>query len=533
MKIKKNTLVYLLVFVAFLAIPLALVTYKLTVLNYKMSDLIPAVSYNIDINMTVDGHGDDIEIRTFLPKSDTRQKITEETHISGGFEFDVRSDHLNRLAIWRAAAVQGKQSIRYSFVVQAQSVRFEIPDDLRVAKSYPESLNVYLQSEPGVPVHDPLIHEAIDKVLPSRDLPVLEILTRIHRYLQDELKNKNFSGYTDALTAYKLGEASCNGKGRLFVAMARTLNIPARSVSGLIMKAGDKRVSHQWVEIYINGYWVPFDTINDHFAKLPANFLTLYYGDKVLFHHSSNVNFKYMFSMSKKLVAKASLRENLDDSILNIANVYQAFEDIGISQNLLKIILMIPIGALVTVIFRNVIGLETFGTFLPALIASAARDTGLLWGSVGFVLVIVLTALIRRAMDGLQLLHSPKMAILLTVVVMIIFAATVISTNFGLTQLAHVSLFPIAILAITAERFAIFEQEHGLLKASKVTVATLVVVAAAYTVMESQFLQSMFLAFPELLFVLIALNLWLGRWIGMRVTEFFRFRKVIWQEAKA
>ncbi|MDQ6978192.1 MAG: 7TM domain-containing protein, partial [Ghiorsea sp.] len=286
------------------------------------------------------------------------------------------------------------------------------------------------------------------------------------------------------------------------------------------------------VEVYINGYWVPFDTINNHFAELPANFLTLYYGDKVLFYHSSNVNFKYMFSMTKKLVAKASLRENLDDSILNIANVYQAFEGVGISQNLLKIILMIPIGALVTVIFRNVIGLETFGTFLPALIASAARDTGLFWGSVGFVLVIVLTALVRRGMDWLQLLHSPKMAILLTVVVMIILGATVVSTNLGLNQLAHLSLFPIAILAITAERFSIFEAEHGLWKAFKVTLATLVVVAAAYTVMESQFLQSMFLAFPELLFVLIALNLWLGRWIGMRVTEFFRFRKLIWKEAK-
>ena len=115
---------------------------------------------------------------------------------------------------------------------------------------------------------------------------------------------------------------------------------------------------------------------------------------------------------------------------------------------------------------------------------------------------------------------------------MIILGATVVSTNLGLNQLAHLSLFPIAILAITAERFSIFEAEHGLLKALKVTAATFVVVAAAYTVMESQFLQSMFLAFPELLFVLIALNLWLGRWIGMRVTEFFRFRKLIWKEAK-
>jgi len=510
---------------------MGLIGYKLLVLDYKMVDLIPATSYHVDIAMTVDGHGDDIEIHTYLPKSDARQHITEEEQVSGDFALDIHSDTLNRIATWRAVAVQGQQSARYSFAVQAQHVRYEIPPTLRIPDSYPAALVPYLRAEEGVQVNDPLIDEAIGKALSQRNVPILEALTRIHRYLQDNLKNRNFSGYTDALTAYKLGEASCNGKGRLFVAMVRKLGLPARLVGGLIMQSGSKRVSHQWVEVYVNGYWVPFDTINDHFAELPANFLTLYYGDEVLFRHSSNVNFQYLFQTSRKLVAKSSLREHIGDSALNIADLYLIFERIGISQNLLKIILMIPFGALVTVIFRNVIGIETFGTFLPALIASAARDTGLLWGSIGFVMVIVLTALIRRLLDWMQLLHSPKMAILLTSVVMIMLGTTVLSVNFGLGELAHMSLFPIAILAITAERFAIFEAEQGLRKSLRVTFATLIVVAAAYAVMASQFLQSMVLAFPELLLVLIALNMWLGKWIGMRVTEFFRFRKLIWSEA--
>jgi len=528
--LSKQRILFLFLFSILISAPLGLITYKLTVLDYQMVDLIPATSYHVDISMTVDGHGDNVEMQTFLPKSDARQQITQEVQASGAFKFDTRSNALNRIAKWQLEDVSGQQSVRYSFVVQALRVRYDIPADLRIPASYPASLAPYLKEEKGVPVNDPLINEAIDKVLPQRDVSILEAVTSIHRYLQDQLKNKNFSGYTDALTAYKLGEASCNGKGRLFVAMARTLNLPARSVSGLIMKSGSKRISHQWVEIYVNGYWVPFDTINNHFAEIPANFLTLYYGDEILFRHSSNVNFQYYFQIVKKLMPKRSLRENIGDSSLNIANIYQTFESIGVSQNLLKIILMIPFGALVTVIFRNVIGLETFGTFLPALIASAARDTGLLWGSIGFVLVILLTALVRRGMDWLQLLHSPKMAILLTVVVMIILSATVISHNLGLTHLAHLSLFPIAILAITAERFAIFEAEQGFYKAAKVTAATLIVVAAAYVVMDSQFLQSMVLAFPELLFVLIALNLWLGRWVGMRVSELFRFRKLIWRE---
>ena len=33
-------------------------------------------------------------------------------------------------------------------------------------------------------------------------------------------------------------------------------------------------------------------------------------------------------------------------------------------------------------LFRNVIGVPTFGTFLPALIAASVAATGLLWGMV-------------------------------------------------------------------------------------------------------------------------------------------------------
>jgi len=527
----RRRILFLALFTLFTAAPLGLIAYKLLVLDYRMGDLIPATSYYVDIVMTVDGHGDDIEMSTYLPRSDARQHITEEEQASGNFTLDIRSDTLNRIATWRDAAVTGHQSVRYSFAAQAQHVRYQIPAKMPIPDSYPASLAHYLQSEEGVPLDNPAINEALNKVLPQKNVPILEAVTRIHRYLQDELKNKNFSGYTDAVTAYRLGEASCNGKGRLFVALARKMNLPARLVGGLVMQSGSKRISHQWVEVYINGYWVPFDTINDHFAELPANFLALYYGDETLFHHTSNINFQYFFQVSKKLVPKRSMQEHIGGSALNIANLYLIFESIGISQNLLKIILMIPLGALVTVIFRNVIGIETFGTFLPALIAAAARDTGLLWGAIGFVMVIVLTSLIRRTLDWMQLLHSPKMAILLTAVVIIMLATTVLSVHAGLIELAHLSLFPIAILAITAERFAIFEAEQGLRKSAKVTATTLVVIAAAYLAMDSQFMQSMILAFPELLLVLIALNMWLGKWIGMRVSEFFRFRKLIWSEA--
>lgn len=513
-------------------VPLGLMGYKLYVLGYSLSGLIPATSYTVDVSMQVAGHGDDIRVRTFLPRTDSRQLVTGEQNASGVFTLDLGSDALNRLATWQAENVEGTQSIRYTFDVQAEGVAYEISPDLPIPDHYSQELEPYLHAEDGVQVGDPLITRELRSIIPEGNPTVLSALTRIHRHLQDDFANRNFSGYTDALTALKLREASCNGKSRLFVAMARGLNLPARLVGGLILQPGTKRTSHQWVEVYLGGHWVPFDTINDHFAEIPANFLTLYYGDEVLFRHTANVNFQYFFKTRKRLVPQREVQEALGDSALNAFNLYSLFERLGISQNLLKIVLMIPFGALVVVIFRNVVGLETFGTFLPALIAAASRETGLMWGLVGFLAIILVATAVRRGLDWVHLLHSPKMAIMLTMVVITMLSLTVVSVRAGLFDLAHITLFPIAILAITAERFSIVEAEQGVVQVARITLSTVAVIAACYWVMDSLFLQSMVLAFPEVLLLIVAVNLWLGKWIGMRVTEFVRFRRLIFTQGK-
>lgn len=524
----RHRLVYSILVVLLLLLPLSLMGLKLTKLGYSFRDLLPGHAYQIELVMQVDGYGEDIDMSVYLPQSDMRQTISEESSSAGPFVLTLENTRDgNRIAHWHGREISDRHVTRYSFIAQASHVRYTIPAGLKIPDRYDSALQRYLGEEPGIQVNNPLIAATVLKLFPEGRPDILTAVTRIHRYLQDQFENRNFSGYTDALTALKLREASCNGKSRLFLALARKLNLPSRLVGGLIMEKGSKRTTHQWAEIYINGHWVPFDTINDHFAELPSNYLSLYTGDLVLFKHSSGVNFQYTFRGSKRLQQKGGDVEQLATSGLNLSNIYPYFESIGISQNHLKIILMIPLGALVVVIFRNIIGLETYGTFLPALIAAASRETGIVWGMIGFVMIIIATAIIRRLLDWLQLLHSPKMSIILTVVVVMMLLITVVSVNAGQLSLAHITLFPIAIMAITSERFAILEEEQGWRKALTLTFTTIIVTVFAYIVMDSLFLQSMILAFPELLLVLVAINIWLGKWVGIRVMEFVRFRHLI------
>ncbi|WP_345976905.1 7TM domain-containing protein [Sulfurimonas sp. HSL3-7] len=504
-------------------------SYKLFFLDYRFADLIPTVGYDVEVNLQVSGHGDAISLSTYLPVSSTHQSISDERSAPDLFTTEIAVEGLNRIVSWKAPSVSGTHIIRYSYFVEPEHSIYLLEKGMPIQK-VPAYLQRYLEPEEGIQVNDPLIEETIHRLFGDKKPKTYEALRTIHDYLQNEFENRNFSGYTDALTALKLQEASCNGKSRLFVALTRRLGLPSRLVGGLILHQGSKKTSHQWVEVYVLGHWIPFDTVNNNFAEIPKNYLRLYYGDKVLFKHSPNVNFQYMFHVTKKLVPRKELKAAMYASPLNAFNLYKIFESIGISQNLLKIILMIPLGALVVVIFRNVIGLETFGTFLPALIATAARETGLWWGLLGFMFIILLAAGVRKVLDHMQLLHSPKMAIMLTIVVIAMLLMTIFAVQSSLFDLAHISLFPIAILAITAERFAIVHEEQGLVKALRISFFTLIVIIAAYVVMSSLFMQSLIIAFPELLLFLIVLNLWLGKWVGMRLSEFIRFRKLLFKE---
>ena len=89
--------------------------------------------------------------------------------------------------------------------------------------------------------------------------------------LTTRLRHKGLSKETCSLTALRLGEASCNGKSRLLVALARNAGIPARLIGGLVLRRGSTRTSHQWAEAWVAGHWLPIDPTNHHFAELPAH----------------------------------------------------------------------------------------------------------------------------------------------------------------------------------------------------------------------------------------------------------------------
>jgi hypothetical protein len=73
------------------------------------------------------------------------------------------------------------------------------------------------------------------------------------------------------------------------------------------------------------------------------------------------------------------------------------------------------------------------------------------------------------------------------------------------------------------ESFAASQVEFGTARALRMTISTLLLSIVCYLVVEYAGLQSLILAFPEILVGVIVLDVVLGKWRGLRLSEYLRF----------
>jgi len=189
----------------------------------------------------------------------------------------------------------------------------------------------------------------------------------------------------------------------------------------------------------------------------------------------------------------------------------------------LTLILILPIIATIVVIARLVIGFETFGMFGPVIVSLAFITTGLQWGTLIFVVIVGLGVGLRTVLQRLRLQAVARLAILIALVAAVMGGLTLLGATLGIGPLLNISIFPMVIMSNVIESFAASQVEFGTGRALRMTASTLVLSIVCYLVVEYAGLQSLILAFPEILIGVIVLDVVLGKWRGLRLSEYIRF----------
>ena len=205
------------------------------------------------------------------------------------------------------------------------------------------------------------------------------------------------------------------------------------------------------------------------------------------------------------------------------------FAEQGVPIQTVTLLLMLPIVATLVAFFRQVVGIKAFGIYTPSIITFAllAFDpNGLKYGIAIFVSVILVGMVTRLALKRFRLLYLPRVAITLSIISLAILIILVIGGIYNRTGLAAISIFPLLIMITLAEKFVATQIEKGSRVAFLLAIETLLISIVGYFLVSWDALTALLLSYTWIVLLTFLINFSLGKWTGLRVTEYFRFRKI-------
>lgn len=205
----------------------------------------------------------------------------------------------------------------------------------------------------------------------------------------------------------------------------------------------------------------------------------------------------------------------------------------NVPQETVFLILMLPVIVTLVAFFRQVFGIKAFGIYTPSIITFAflamggeSELDGIKYGVTIFTSVIFVGMIMRYMLKKVRLLYLPRVAITLTIVAFAILAVLLVGGSTQRTGLAAVSIFPLLIMITIVEKFVTAQIEKGNKTAIILATETLVISLAGYFLVSWQSFQSLILTYPSLILLTILINVFLGKWTGLRITEYWRFKEV-------
>ncbi len=293
-------------------------------------------------------------------------------------------------------------------------------------------------------------------------------------------------------------------------------------VGALWLEDGRRRQSVQhMVEVWNDKKWQLFNPETGEQGQ-PANLLLWDETNVSLLDVVGGKNSQINFSMiAQEISPTAATEKKVEaDNLLNFSIHSLPLEE----QSMFKTIMLIPIGALMVVFLRIIVGLKTSGTFMPVLIAVAFVQTQLITGIVGFLLIVGTGLIIRSYLSKLNLLLVARISAVIISVIMIISIFTIVAFKIGLTAGLSITFFPMIILSWTVERMSILWEEEGWKEVATQGGGSLLTAILIYIAMTNPFVQHLTFNFIGVQLIILALILMLGNYTGYRLSELRRFK---------
>lgn len=485
----------------------AIFAYKVVHLGFPLSRQAQAHTWNIELKLHFNAKDGPSRAAIVLPNDTGHFIVRRQSYVADNYGITLDGDAAgNRLAIFSKRDADGEQALYYRASVQA----------------YPGLDQRTPGPEPRIehPEWSGAARAAANALLNRTRAGAADTET-LARNLLDELTHPQPRQAVRALLPA--------GAGQLQIAataakVLRSADIGARTVHGVdLSRSGRSGGFKHWIEVYLDGFWQPY-AITRGSKALPDSYLPWWRGERRVADVEGGRALATMLTVAhapQDAIESAIERaQAMREPLVTFSMFALPLE----SQLVYRMLLLVPVGAFVLVLMRQIVGIETFGTFMPVLIALAFRETRLLNGILLFGLIVGLGLMVRFYLERLHLLLVPRLSALLVVVVMLMAALSILLQKIDVGAGLSLALFPMVIMTMTIERMSLVWEEYGPGDAIRQGAGSLVVAVLAYLAMFAQPVRHLSFTFPELLLVVLALILLIGRYTGFRLVELWRFR---------
>jgi hypothetical protein len=462
--------------------------------------------WQIEARVSFLATGESAKARLSLPATAVENLSGQESG-SLGYHYNIETNLGEYTAVWSAENREDSQALYY---------RLRLPESTRSGgEPLPDTA-----VEPGNPGHSGALGDAATRIVNSARSLTSDPDSLFVAIFEQIRSGDPTQEFTLVKNHYQK-EFRNNAPIQMGIDLLEMAGVPARMAYGVRLEEdGGSRAPLPLVEFFDGSYWKVRDPAEPGAVLDGRNIFVWHRGGGPLLDVTGGEGSRVVFTVSKERIPLASLTD-LRDSPFLVSTIL----GLPLSERaVFRYVVLIPLGAFVVVLMRNLVGVPTLGTFMPVLLALALLEIPLLRGLVMFSVLIAAGLWFRFLLSRLNLLVVPRVAACVVIVTLLMMMMSVLSYRLGMTGGVQITLFPMIIIAWTIERMSLIWEEEGKHSALTQVGGSILVSVLAFLFMKIGQIQYWAFYFPELLLVLLAGILIIGRYTGYRLSELFRFK---------
>ncbi len=203
-----------------------------------------------------------------------------------------------------------------------------------------------------------------------------------------------------------------------------------------------------------------------------------------------------------------------------------------ISEQLVMYVLSLPIIMMFVAFSRQVIGIKMFGAYAPVIATYAFLGTGLIPGFLLSLLIFLSAIILRFLTRQLRIHYLPRMAILVTLICIIFLLILPFTISLPDVGQANMMAMSVILFITLSDIYLTAQVKNGFKAARKLYLETIVTAAIIFLIITSHIFRNLLMQYPEVIILALVVDLLMGQWKGLRLTEIIRFRSVIKEKSK-